>query len=122
MFAALFSALGGLKGLLSIGTTIAEKIVEAKKNALDAKTESERIAAEERVRTLEMIAATVQQDRYAAIVRGCFTFPYIIYISKLILWDKVLAWGTTDPITTELWSILWIILGYYFVRWLRNGA
>ena len=31
-------------------------------------------------------------------IRPLLALPVIIYLWKVIVWDKVLAWGTTDPI------------------------
>jgi hypothetical protein len=36
---------------------------------------------------------------YTAIIRPLLAFPIIIYFWKVIVWDKVLGFGTTDPIT-----------------------
>jgi len=35
---------------------------------------------------------------YTAIIRPLLAFPIIIYFWKVIVWDKVLGFGTTDPI------------------------
>jgi hypothetical protein len=32
-------------------------------------------------------------------IRPLLAFPLIIYVWKVIVWDKVLGWGSTDPIT-----------------------
>lgn len=36
---------------------------------------------------------------YTAIIRPLLAFPLVIYLWKVIVWDKVLGLGTTDPIT-----------------------
>ena len=36
---------------------------------------------------------------YTAIIRPLLAFPIVIYFWKVIVWDKVLGLGTTDPIT-----------------------
>ena len=36
---------------------------------------------------------------YTAIIRPLLALPLIIYLWKVIVWDKVLRLGTTDPIT-----------------------
>ena len=36
---------------------------------------------------------------YTAIIRPLLAFPIIIYFWKVIVWDKVLGLGSTDPIT-----------------------
>jgi uncharacterized membrane protein (UPF0182 family) len=41
-------------------------------------------------------------------------FPFAVYIAKVVLWDKVLKWGITDPITgaVGVWGAM--IVGFYF--------
>ena len=68
----------------------------------------------------EMVAKTQvvvaeQQKWYTAMVRPLFAFPFIIYDAKLVIWDKVLALGTTDPLSSDLLKIEMIIIGAYFI-------
>src|SRR3954447_25294912 len=35
---------------------------------------------------------------YTAMIRPLLALPVIIYLWKVIVWDKVLGWGTTDAI------------------------
>ena len=39
---------------------------------------------------------------YTAIIRPLLAFPIIIYLWKVIVWDKVLGWGTTDAIAGDV--------------------
>ncbi len=36
---------------------------------------------------------------YTAIIRPLLAAPVIIYLRKVVIWDKVLGLGATDPIT-----------------------
>ena len=50
---------------------------------------------------------TAKQGRwYTAIIRPLLAFPVIIYFWKVIVWDKVLELGSTDPLTEMIadWS------------------
>lgn len=49
-----------------------------------------------------------------ALPRPMFAFIFVIYIGKCVLWDKVLGWGSTDPLSPELANIEMIIIGGYF--------
>ncbi len=49
-----------------------------------------------------------------ALPRPMFAFIFLIYIGKCVLWDKVLGWGSTDPLSPELANIEMIIIGGYF--------
>ncbi|MCR4332284.1 MAG: hypothetical protein NUV34_06210, partial [Sulfuricaulis sp.] len=55
----------------------------------------------------------------ASWIRPLFAFPFVVYNGKLVLWDKVLGWGTTDPLSAELFQIEMIIIGAFF---LTRGA
>jgi len=97
---------------------IAKELKEAYLAKQDAKTEQERIAAEERISTLEARKAVIlaaQSDPVERWVRIGFAFPFVVYLWKLILWDKVLEWGVTDPLSPELSNIWMIVLAGYFV-------
>ena len=39
---------------------------------------------------------------YTAMVRPLLALPVIIYLWKVIVWDKVLGWGTTDVIVGDV--------------------
>ena len=39
---------------------------------------------------------------YTAMVRPLLALPVIIYLWKVIVWDKVLGWGTTDVIAGDV--------------------
>lgn len=83
-----------------------------------AATDKEKINAEERIKALEarrdvMIAES--GSTINAIMRIVFAVPPAIYLAKLYVWDKVLAWGTTDPLSPMLEGIMWSVVGFYFL-------
>ena len=88
---------------------IANGAIAAYKAKLDAAGSQDRIAADLAAKEIEAeIAARkeasaiiiAEQGRwYTAIIRPLLAFPLIIYLWKVIVWDKVLGLGTTDPIT-----------------------
>lgn len=107
--------LGLLSGPLS---SISRDIKEAYQSKLAAKNDAERILADERIAVLEARKTSIlaaQSDPIERWVRVGFAFPFVVYINKLVLWDKVLEWGVTDPLSSELSHILMIVLGGYFV-------
>lgn len=49
-------------------------------------------------------------------VEKLFAYVTLFYYSKLLIWDKVLGLGTTDPLTG--W-VLWaanLVIGFYFTK------
>lgn len=84
----------------------------------NATTDQERIAADVRIRTLESrrdVMVAEGNTRVNALIRAAFAAPFIIYNAKLVLWDKVLALGTTDPLSTELFQVEMACIGFYFL-------
>lgn len=110
--------LGLLTSVVAPLSSIAGKIADAKVAAAQAATDKERIHADERVATLEARKAVMIAEsgsRINAWIRASFALPFVIYNGKLILWDKVLALGSTDPLSAELFQIELACIGFYFL-------
>ncbi len=124
---AIFGAIAGILGSLTgIGRTISSisgDIANAKIAALEAGTDQERIAAEERARALEarrdvMIAEAASGNRINTFMRAALTFPVVVLLAKILIWDKALGeltGGTTDPLSPELWQVVMVVIGFYFL-------
>ena len=86
-------------------------------NTRDAKAVElavEEIKAETIARAEASKIIIAEQGRwYTACIRPLLALPVIIYFWKVIVWDKVLAWGTTDPLGGMIgdWAG-WIMLAY----------
>jgi hypothetical protein len=99
-----------------IGGPVITGLIDAYKARLDAANTKDRIAADLAAKEIEAeIAARkeasaiiiAEQGRwYTAIVRPLLALPVIIYLWKVIVWDKVLGLGATDPLTGMIadWS------------------
>lgn len=114
----MLSLIGGLLGIVPAITRIGEEIAKAQVEKAKALTDQERIKADERIKTLEMqrdILVAEQANASTRWVRPAFAFPFVIYIWKLILWDKVFGWGTTDALSDNLTEIMMIVIGAYFL-------
>lgn len=112
---------------------ITNAIKDEKIARLKAGTEEERIASDERVKTLEarrdVLIAESGVSKANIIVRVFFAAPVVAVIIKLLLWDKVIgslvgcsqaARGTcgiftTDPLDDNQWKIIMIVMGFYFL-------
>ena len=102
-----------LKWLASFLTApIVGGLIDAGKPRLDAANAHDRMAADLAAQT---IAAEIEARKsadalilaehgrwYTAIIRPLLALPIIIYLWKVIVWDKVLAWGSTDAITGDV--------------------
>lgn len=97
---------------------ISNDLKEAYQTKLNAKNDAERIAADERIALLEARKSSVlaaQSDPYERWVRILLALPFVVYINKLVVWDKVLGWGVTDALSSDLYDIMMIVLAGYFV-------
>jgi hypothetical protein len=121
-----------LLGLVNPLATIGEKIAEAYAQKANAQTEQQRIEAEERIRTLEArrdVLVAEQGNWLTRSIRPLLALPFVIYLWKLVVWDKVLAGftnGSTDGLSTELKEVMLLIVGAYFLdltiaRFKRGG-
>jgi hypothetical protein len=113
MIASILSWLVG-GGIKAIGS----ELRQARLDQLNAANNSERIAADLRVKELEAqqsIILAAQGDRFERWVRIGFALPFLIYLNKLLIWDKVLGLGTTDPLSPMLTEAMWVILGGFFI-------
>lgn len=107
--------LGFLSGPLK---AISNDLKEAYQSKLNAANDAERILADERIAILEARKSSVlaaQSDPIERWVRIAFAFPFIVYVWKLVLFDKVLALGATDPLSAELSHMMWVVIGGFFV-------
>ena len=95
----------------------------AYKAKLDAANTQDRIAADLAAKEIEAdiearkqasaIIVAEQGRWYTAIIRPLLVAPVIIYFWKVIVWDKVLGLGTTDPITGMVADWTGIIVNAY---------
>ncbi len=119
MFAMLLSWLGNL-----LGGPFAKAAVDAYKAKLSAENTSEKIAAnlaarelavEQREKEVDAQVVIAEQGKwYTALPRPLFAFAFVIYVWKVIVFDKVLGWGTTDPLTGDVSQWAMIVLTAYF--------
>jgi len=109
--------LGWLGNLL--GGPFAKAALEAYRAKLTAENTSEKIlremSVEQRERELATEVLVAEQGRwYTALPRPLFAFAFIIYVWKVVVWDKVLGLGTTDGLSGDVSQWDMIVLTAYF--------
>lgn len=114
--------LGWLGNLL--GGPFARAAVDAYRARLSAENTSEKIAADlaarelgvaQRERELAAQVVIAEQGRwYTALPRPLFAGAFIIYVWKVVVWDRVLGLGTTDALTGDVAQWAMIVLTAYF--------
>jgi hypothetical protein len=115
MWMAILSFLGGpvIKGLIDAYQT------KLKAGNVDSKIAADLAAGEIAAQTAETQAQT--QYRIAAL--GYWYEPdkimgycVAVYVAKLLIWDKVLGLGTTDPLVGWIEVTANLIVGSYFAK------
>jgi hypothetical protein len=107
--------LAGYQSKLSADNTRDAQAVDLAKKEIEAEIAA-RAAASETIKAEQGWWVT-------AIIRPLFAIPLAFYWSKIVVWDKMLGWGTTDPLTGLVgeWAGL-IILAYFVGRPLEKVA
>ncbi len=109
----------GIFAAIQLALGFGTAIMGAKQKVADAATEKERIRADFELGALENQRKT-QIKAVTAAVTASLMFPFIVYINKIILVDK-LGWFcklnncTTDPLPQNLWAIFFTLLAYFTV-------
>lgn len=119
MFATVLGWLGNL-----LGGPFAKAAVDAYRAKLTAENTSEKIAAdlaarelgvEQRERELATQAVMAEQGRwFTALPRPLFAFAFVIYVWKVVVWDRVLGLGSTAALTGDVAQWAMIVLTAYF--------
>jgi uncharacterized membrane protein len=119
MLATVLSWLGNL-----IGGPFAKAAVDAYRAKLSAENTSEKIAAdlaarelsvEQRERELAAQVVIAEQGRwFTALPRPLFAFAFVIYVWKVVVWDKVFGLGSTDGLSGDVAQWAMIVLTAYF--------
>jgi hypothetical protein len=118
--------LGTILGVLGrlLGGPFAKAALDAYRAKLSAENTSEKIAAdlaarevalEQRARELASQSVIAEQGHwYTALPRPLFAFAFVIYAWKVVVWDKVLDLGSTDPLSGDVAQWATVVLTAYF--------
>ena len=99
------------------------KAVEAYKAKLDRENTKDHLAVDLAAKEIEAeidarkhasaIVIAEQGRWYTAIIRPALAFPIVIYLWKVVVYDKVLGFGATDPIEGQVADWVGTILTAY---------
>lgn len=114
-----------IQWLLSfISGPIIKGLIDAYKLKLEAAGKQDALAVDLAVKEIEAeIAARAEAAKiviaeqgrwWTALPRPLFAMAFVIFVWKIVVWDKVLGWGTTDPLDPRMWDAFTIILTAYF--------
>ena len=99
-------------------------LLTAQKNKLDAAGSHEARVAELAQKQLDLDKREAEVNAQVVIaeqgnwitrwVRPAFAMPFILFTWKIVVWDKMLGWGTTDPLDPRMWGVFMAVVIYYF--------
>jgi hypothetical protein len=105
-----------------IGGPVVAGLIDAYKAKLAADNTSEKTAAD--LAANEIAAQTAQANLNAQLKTAEIGHAYepeklafyvtLVFYAKCVLWDKVLALGTTDPLAGDVSTWAGMIMGFYF--------
>lgn len=116
----MLAVIAGSLAKIGIGT-IANRLAAAYEAREKAKTNKEKIAADERIKMLQARRAVLVAEsgnRVNVVTRAALAMPVAIILWKVFVYDKALGqWtrGTTDALSPELWQVVMIVIGFYFL-------
>jgi len=99
-------------------------VIDGYKAKLAAGNDKDRIAADLAARELEVQRAEIEaQNAYRIATVGKWWEPeklmgyaVAVYVAKLLVYDKVLGLGTTDPLGGWIETTANLIVGFYFAK------
>jgi hypothetical protein len=115
----LLSLLGLAKPLLNTIDGITTAIANEKIAALNAVTDQQRVASQERINTLQAQRDVLIEDsKHSNLdvwMRTIIASGPAFILCKIFFYDE-LGFGTTDiPNTSNLWNVIMVVLGFYFL-------
>lgn len=105
---------------IGIGS-IADRLAAAYEAHEKAKTNTEKIAAEERIKALQArrdVMVAESGNRINVWMRAMLATPVAIILWKVLVYDKALGqWthGATDALSPELWRVVMTVISFYFL-------
>lgn len=114
-----FSLLSLIPGLFQTINGVTNAIANERLKKIDAKTEEAKIEADENIKTLQakrdvMIAES--GSKINATIRAAFSIPVVFLMGKIYIWDKALGLGRTDGLDENLWNVIMVTIGFYFLN------
>ena len=98
--------------------SITKALGNAHQASLNAKNTAERIEADKVISTLQArrdVLIAESRQKWNIIFRAFLALPFGIFVNKVIVYDKVLGLGSTDNLSADLWNLMMVVYGFYFV-------
>lgn len=113
--------LGLILALINPLSKVAGDIAKYKIAQTNATTEQERIHASEMIASLQARQAVLIAESSGPwgwinpTMRFLIALGPMFILNKIYIYDKGLGLGTTDRLDEHLWTVIMVVLGFYFV-------
>lgn len=81
---------------------------------IQANLAAQKAQIDARREALEQQIVIAEEGKYWPVVRWGFAFPFMLFNFKVIVWDRMLHWGATDPLSNDLTQLEMVIVAAYF--------
>ena len=107
-----------------LGGPIIQGMIDAYKAKLTAETDLDKMRTDLAVQELSLQAKEAElQTQYRIAEIGHWYEPdklmgysVAVYLAKLLIWDKVLGWGTTDPLVGWVETTANLVVSFFFAK------
>lgn len=96
---------------------LAGKVLDAYRARLDAGNDRDRMAVDLASREIDAqkaLALAELGSRFTALPRWTIEMAFAVYVAKVVIWDKVAALGSTDPLTGDVGTWAGIVFAGMF--------
>jgi hypothetical protein len=111
----------GCSGLFSTLNGITAALSNEKIALINATTDREKAEIQERTSALQatqaVLIAESAKSNIPMLVQLGMTLPVMIIMAKVLLWDKMLGWGSTDNLSLQEWYLVYAVYGFWFVHY-----
>lgn len=93
------------------------------KTFLGVKTVQAKTASDQAINQINAQAGVQEAEGHSpinAITRALYAVPFALYYAKVIIVDKLLGWGVTDPLSPHLTTVSLVVLGFYFLTTVKR--
>lgn len=97
---------------------IGKQLNDAYKSRLNAKNETQRIDADKHIAGLEARKAVLvaeSRSSWNVAFRAFLALPFGLFVWKVVVYDKVMGLGSTDNLSPDLWNLMMVVFGFYFM-------
>lgn len=109
-----------ITGLFTTVNTVSNNLSNERINLQNATTDRERNEIQERISALNatqaVLVAESAKSKVPVYVQMLATLPWVLYIAKVVIWDKMLGWGSTPTLSPQEWYLCYLVYGFWFVH------